>query len=77
MRQPGNWLPVRSALLSGLLGLKQIRLGVPKVPGPLHTGGGICFSERVTSLMEIHFDREKIRGPSGHAPGWFQGMSDT
>lgn len=65
MRQPGNWLPVRSALLSGLLGSKQIRLGVPKVPWPLHTGD-VGFSERVTSLMEIHFDREKIHCPSGH-----------
>lgn len=55
---------VRSALLSGLLALKQIRLGVPKVPGPLHTGV-VGFSERVTFLVEIHFHRESIRGPSG------------
>lgn len=76
MRQPGNWLPVRSALLSGLLGSKQIRLGVPEVPGPLHTGD-VGFSEHVTSLMEIHFHQEKIRGPSGRACSWFQGTSDT
>lgn len=47
-----------------LLGLRQIRLGVPKVPGPLHTGG-VEFSECVTSLMEIHFNQKKIRRPSG------------
>lgn len=48
-----------------LLGLKQIRLGVPEVPGPLHTGD-VGFSERVTSLMEIHFNQKKICDPSGH-----------
>lgn len=62
-----------------LLGLKQIRLGVPKVPGPLHTGD-VEFSERVTSLMEIHFNQKKIHGPSGHVHSFlicFQGMSDS
>lgn len=39
-----------------LLGLKQIRLGVPKVLGPLHTCA-VEFSERVTSLIEIHFNQ--------------------
>jgi len=47
-----------------LLGLRQIRLGVPEVLGPLHTGS-VEFSERVTSLMEIHFNQKKIRSPSG------------
>lgn len=47
-----------------LLGLKQIRLGVPKVPGPLHAGS-VEFSERVTSLMEIHFNQKKIHSPTG------------
>lgn len=71
MRRPGNWLPVRSALLSALLGLKQIRLGVPKVLRPLHTGD-VGFSERVTYLMEIRFHREKTQDPAGHACSWFQ-----
>ncbi len=53
-----------------LLGLKQIRLGVPKVPGPLHTGS-VEFSERVTSLMEIHFNQKKIHGPSGLVHSFF------
>lgn len=44
-----------------LLGLRQIRLGVPKVPGPLHTG--VEISEHVISLMEIHFNQEKIHSP--------------
>lgn len=39
-----------------------MRLGVPKVPGPLHTGD-VEFSERVTSLMEIHFNQTKIHSP--------------
>lgn len=76
MRHPGNWLPVRSALLSDLLGLKQIRLGDPQGPGPLYTGD-VSFSERVTSLTEIYFHREKIRGPSGCARSWLQGTLDT
>ena len=61
-----------------LLGLKQIRLGVPKVPGPLHTGA-VEFSERVTSLMEIHFNQKKIHSPSGLVHSFlicFQGVSD-
>lgn len=61
-----------------LLGLKQIRLGVPKVPGPLHTGG-VEFSEHVTSLMEIHFNQREIHGPSGLVRSFlicFPGMSD-
>lgn len=54
-----------------LLGSKQIRLGVPKVPGPLHTGD-VEFSERVTSLMEIHFNQKKIHSPTGHFTAfWF------
>lgn len=35
MRRPGNRLSVRSALLSGLLALKQIRLGGPQGAGTL------------------------------------------
>lgn len=52
-----------------LLGLKQIRLGVPKVPGPLHAGS-VEFSERVTSLMEIHFNQKKIHSPTGLVHGF-------
>lgn len=48
-----------------LLGSKQMRLGVPKVPGPLCLGG-VDLSECVTSLMEIHFNQKRIRDPSGH-----------
>lgn len=62
-----------------LLGLKQIRLGVPKVPGPLYTGD-VEFSECVTSLMEIHFNQKKIHSPTGHVHSFlicFQGMSDS
>lgn len=62
-----------------LLGLKQIRLGVPKVPGPLQTGD-VEFSVRVTSLMEIHFNQKKIHSPSGLVHSFlicFQGMSDS
>lgn len=61
-----------------LLGLKQIRLGVPKVLGPLHTCG-VEFSERVTSLIEIHFNQNKIHSPSGLVVNLlmcFQGVSD-
>ena len=62
-----------------LLGLKQIRLRVPKVPGPLHTGG-VEFSERVTSLMEIHFNQKRIHRPSGLVHSvliCFQGVPDS
>lgn len=45
-----------------LLGLKQIRLGIPKVPGPMHAGDE--FSEHVTSLLKMHFN-QKIHSPSG------------
>ena len=62
MRQLGNWLPVRSELLSGFLGSKQIRLGVSKVPGPLHIGD-VGFSEPVTSLMEIPFTGRLFEAP--------------
>lgn len=62
-----------------LLGLKQIKLGVPSVPGPLHTGD-VEFSVRVTSLMEIRFNQKKIHSLSGHVHSFlicFQGMSDN
>lgn len=62
-----------------LLGLKQIRLGVPKVPGPL-LAGDVEFSERVTSLMEIHFNQNKIHSPTGHVHSFLicvEGMSDS
>lgn len=68
----------RISTIISLLGSKQIRLGVPKVPGPLHTGG-VGFSERVTSLMEIHSNQKKIRDPSGHVGSFlncFQAMAD-
>lgn len=59
-----------------LLGSKQIRLGVPKVRGPLRTVD-VGFSERVTSLKEIHFNQKNICDPSGHGSSClicFQGM---
>lgn len=45
-----------------LLGWKQIRLGFPKVRGPLHTGD-VGFSEHVTSLKEIPFNQKKLCDP--------------
>lgn len=63
-----------------LLALKQIRLGVPEVPGPLHTCS-VEFSVCVTSLMEIHFNLKKIHAPLRTCSQpfliCFQGMQDT
>lgn len=63
MSEVGNWLVVRSVLLSAFLGLKQIRLGTPEVFGPLHAGC-VKVSERITSMIEIDFNQKKIHGSS-------------
>ena len=59
----GNWelADCQISTIICLLGLKQIRLGVPQVPGPMHAGGE--FSQRVTSLLKMHFN-QKIHSPS-------------
>lgn len=74
MREVGNWLVVRSVLLSAFLGLKQIRRGIPEVLGPLHAGS-VKVSERITSMIEIYFNQKKIHNSSELVHNFFQLIS--